>query len=125
MSDRWKHGLLGTDMDDGSYKPWRTCQQGSVLNVKLVPAAGSAEPIRFIPYLQPITIELHEETGQMALLCASTGHVIFIEGAGLEELAGHISERRIKSVHAFDSRKHDNQDAGAAIVTLISVDQSS
>ena len=55
--------------DDGSYRPYKTAQQGSIMNLKLEPHPSSGEPVRYIPYLQPITIELHEETHQLCLLC--------------------------------------------------------
>lgn len=97
------HEMFGIEAeDDGSYRAWRTCQQGGVSHFKIVPAPKSGEPVRLIPYLQPITIELHAESNQLALLCHSTGMVIFIEGTGLEALADQISERRVRSIHAYD-----------------------
>lgn len=88
--------------DDGSYRAWRPCQQGSVANLKLVPAKASGEPVRMIPYLQPITIEYHRETEQLALLCHSTGMTVFLEGRGLEELGDLIAEKRVKAIYVFD-----------------------
>jgi len=119
-------GLFGRDeQDDGSYHAWRTCQQGNVINFKIVPTFSTGEPVRQIPYLQPITIEHHRDTDQLCLLCHSTGMTIFLEGRGLEELGDLIAEKRIKAVHMFDPELHPQLENDAAIVTGITVEQSS
>ena len=111
MSDSWRGRNRSIfdpfEEDDGSYRPYRTAQQGSIMNLKLEPHPSSGEPVRYIPYLQPITIELHEETHQLCLLCHSSQMVVFIEGTGLAELAEQISEKRVKSIHAIDPDDYD------------------
>ena len=111
--------------DETTYQPWRTCQQGATMYFKLVPPEDSDEPERHIPYLQPITIEYHRQTGQLCLLCHSTGMKIFIEGRGLAELANQIAEKRVKSVHVFDAGKYYQPNNDTAVVTEIRVDESS
>ncbi len=113
---------LGTD-DDGTYRPWRTCQQGSTMYLKLVPTKGSGEKTWYIPYLQAISIELSEDKTQLCLLCHSTDMAIFIEGRGLDDLAQQISEKRVKSIHVFDPATHAPPDNDAAVVTKITVEQ--
>lgn len=110
--------------EDENYRAWRTCQQGSVMNFKLVPAMHTGEPVRQIPYLQPITIEHHRETGQLCLLCHNSGMVVFLEGRGLEELADLIAEKRIKTIVMYDPTQWPQSDNGAAVVTKITVEQS-
>ncbi|MBN9890562.1 hypothetical protein, partial [Salipiger abyssi] len=69
MSSRFReHFGFDVQEDDGRYRAWHTCQQGSAMNLKLVPALATGEPVRQIPYLQPITIEHHRETDQLCLL---------------------------------------------------------
>ncbi len=120
------HEMFGIEAeDDGSYRAWRTCQQGGVSHFKIVPAAKSGAPVRLVPYLQPITIELHAESNQLALLCHSTGMVIFIEGTGLEGLADQISERRVRSIHAYDYDKPANWQESEPYISNITVEQSS
>ena len=77
-----------------------------MMNLKLVPHSQSEEPVRFIPYLQPITIELHERTHQLCLLCHSSGEVVFIHGLGLADLAEQISEKRVRSIHEIEPPIH-------------------
>jgi hypothetical protein len=111
MSDSWRGRSRAVfdpfEEDDGSYRPYRTAQQGSIMNLKLEPHPSSGEPVRYIPYLQPITIELHEETHQLCLLCHSSQMVVFIEGTGLVDLADQIGEKRVKSIHAIDPDDYD------------------
>lgn len=116
-------GALGPE-DDGTYQAWQTCQQGSVMNLKIVPNRSTGEPVRHIPYLQPITIEHHRESDQLCLLCHSTGMKIFFEGRGLEELGDLISEKRIKVITMFDATIWQNPRNGEAVVTNISTDIS-
>lgn len=118
------HEIFGDAQDDGSYRAWRTVQQGSVSSFKLVPAKGVAEPVRHIPYLQPITIEHHPDTGQLCLMCHSTGMTVFLEGRGLDELASQIAEKRVKSIHVFDEGVHQPVGNETPIVTSIRVEQS-
>lgn len=120
----WDHydGMRETQ-DDGSYRAWRTCQQGSVMNFKLVPARSTGEPVRQIPYLQPITIEHHRETDQLCLLCHSTGMTVFLEGRGLDDLADLIAEKRIKVITMFDPAQWPKPDNEAPIVTKITAEQ--
>ena len=127
MSDRWSDrskGVFGDpfeSVDDEGYRPWRTAQQGSTMTLKLVPHPSSGEPVRYIPYLQPITIELHEATHQLCLLCHSSQMVVFIEGTGLAELADQISEKRVKSIHAIDPADYNQHIAsnGDFITSII------
>ncbi|MBN9890570.1 hypothetical protein, partial [Salipiger abyssi] len=95
------------------------------MNLKLVPALATGEPVRQIPYLQPITIEHHRETDQLCLLCHSTGMMVFLEGRGLEELADLIAEKRVKAIFMFDAALWPQPDNEAAVVSKISVEQSS
>jgi hypothetical protein len=126
MSGSFKDVFGLNDQDDETtYQPWRTCQQGATMYFKLVPPEDSDEPERHIPYLQPITIEYHRDTGQLCLLCHSTGMKIFIEGRGLAELANQIAEKRVKSVHVFDEDKYQPLGNDAAVVTGIGVEKSS
>jgi hypothetical protein len=113
---------FGFEQDDGSYKAWRHCQQGSVGHFMLEPMD---DVVHYIPYLQAITLELRPDGHELTVLCASTGHRVFIEGRGLDDLAPLLAERRIRSIHQFDAEKHGNQTSGAAIVTSIKVEQSS
>lgn len=123
MSGKRFQEVFGLDaQDDGSYHAWRTCQQGSVMNFKIVPALSTGEPVRQIPYLQPITIEHHRETDQLCLLCHSTGMTVFLEGRGLEELADLIAEKRVKTITMFDPTQWPEQGNETAVVTEISVE---
>ena len=90
---------------------------------KLVPPEDSDEPERHIPYLQPITIEYHRKTGQLCLLCHSTGMTVFLDGRGLAELAKQIAEKRVKSVHVFNPQKHDQKGNAEMVVTKISIEK--
>lgn len=126
MSNKLQHILGQVQYDDGSYRAWLTCQQGDTSNLKLVPASHTGEATRYIPYLQPITIEYSPDTGLLCLICHGTEMMVFLEGQGLEELADLIGEKRARSIHVYDPAKHtpppDNQ---AAVVTKIIVEQSS
>lgn len=109
---------------DATYRAWEQCQQGSVMNLKLVPAYATGEPVRQIPYLQPITIEHHRDTDQLCLMCHSTGMIVFLEGRGLEALADLIAEKRVKAINMFDDEQWPALDNEAAVVTAIRVEQS-
>ena len=122
MSDSfWEH--FG-DRDDGKYRAWRTVQQGSVASFQLVPAKGSGQPDRRIPYLQPISTEHYAESGQLCLMCHGTGMMIFFEGRGLDELDNQLAERRVKSIHVFDPAVHAPPENDAMVVTKITVENS-
>jgi len=123
MSDSYRHFFGQDDQDDGSYQAWRTCQQGHVINFKIVPTFSTGEPVRQIPYLQPITIEHHRDTDQLCLLCHSTGMTVFLEGRGLEGLGDLIAEKRIKAVYMFDPNLHPQPNNDAAVITNITVEQ--
>lgn len=123
MSGKRFQEVFGRDaQDDGSYRAWRTCQQGSVMNFKIVPAHDTGQPVRQIPYLQPITIEHHRDTDQLCLLCHSTGMSVFLEGRGLEELADLIAEKRVKVITMFDQTKWPEPENDAAVVKRIAVE---
>lgn len=133
MSDNafWKHYESRKDpfgehraQEDGTYHAWQSCQQGSVMGFKLVPARATGEPIRQIPYLQPITIEYHRDTDQLCLLCHSTGMTVFLEGRGLQGLADMIAEKRVKAVFMFDPELWPQPDNETAVVNKISVENS-
>ena len=124
MSDNFREAFGINDQDDDEYRAWRTCQQGATMYFKLVPLAGSGQPVRHIPYLQAITIEHHPESDQLCLLCHGTGMTVFIEGRGLAELANQIAEKRVKSIHVLDETAHRLSDNSEAIVTEIKVEQS-
>lgn len=124
MSGNFREVFGLDDQDDGTYRPWRTCQQGATMYLKLVPLDESGEPERYIPYLQPITIEHHPDTGQLCLLCHSTGMKVFIEGRGLAELADQIAEKRVKAVHVFDAVEHSKTSNSTAVVTKISIEKT-
>lgn len=125
-SNNFQRFLGGVAPDDGSYRAWLTCQQGDTSNLKLVPASQTGETTRYIPYLQPITIEYSPDTGLLCLICHGTAMMVFLEGRGLEQLADLIGEKRARSIHVYDPAKYaqppDNQ---AAVVTKITVEQSS
>lgn len=114
---------FGNDVDDGSYKAWRTCQQGSAMTFKLVPAEATGEPTWYIPYLQTITIKLHPQSSQLTLLCHGTDMTIFIEGSDLDELAEAISEKRVKSIHQFDQRQYGTVPNSQAMVMGIKIEE--
>lgn len=126
MSSRLRQLAGSVAPNDGSYRAWLTCQQGEASNLKIVPAASTSEKVRYIPYLQPITIEYSPDTGQLCLICHGTTMMIFLEGRGLEELADLIGEKRIRAIHVYDSAKYtpppDNQ---AAVVTRILIESKS
>lgn len=127
MSDSWQRRSWAAfepeDDEGGGYRAYRTCQQGSAMNLKLVPHPGSGEPVRYIPYLQPITIELNEETHQLCLLCHSSQMIVFIEGTGLAELAEQLSEKRVRSIHAIDPEDYDRSVASnQSFITMITVE---
>ena len=125
MSNKLQHILGQVQHDDGSYRAWLTCQQGDTSNLKLVPTSHTGEATRYIPYLQPITIEYSPDTGLLCLICHGTAMMVFLEGQGLEELADLIAERRVKSIHVFDAAAHPPPDNQAAVVTKVTVEQSS
>ena len=96
----------GDEAPDGAYLPWVQCQQGAVSTLKIVPAADRGQPVLYIPFLQPMTLELHPNAGQLALLCHSTGMTVFLEGNQLDTLADLIAERRVKEIHEWDVEKY-------------------
>lgn len=121
--DYWGFGKeFGRDENDGTYRAWRTVQQSSVTNFKLVPADSSDEPEWQVPYLQPITTRYDRKSGLLCVLCHSTGMTIFVEGRGLKELADQIAEKRVKSIHVFDPAKHGKPDNDADVVIKISIE---
>lgn len=122
MTGKFQDIFGSDDQDDGTYRAWRTCQQGTTMYLKLVPAASTGDPIRHIPYLQPITIEYRPETGQLCLLCHSTEMKVFLEGRGLEELGDQIAEKRIKSVYMLDLAVHLPLNNENAVITKITVE---
>ena len=125
MSNSFERFLGTVAPDDGSYRAWLTCQQGDTSNLKLVPTSHTGEATRYIPYLQPITIEYSPDTGLLCLICHGTAMMVFLEGRGLEELADLIAERRVKSIHVFDATTHPAPDNQAAVITKVTVEQSS
>ena len=126
MSDRFRSRFpFGEEKQEGIYRAWIDCQQGEAANLKLVPASGGTDPVRQIPYLQPITIEHHPQTGQLCLLCHSTGMTVFIEGQGLDYLADLIAEKRVRSIHVYDSETHQHEHNRNVMVHNITVEQSS
>ena len=124
MNDSFREVFGLDDQEDGSYHAWRTCQQGNVINFKLIPALSAGEPVRQIPYLQPITIEHHRDTDQLCLICHTTGMTIFLEGRGLEELGDLIAEKRIKTVYMFDPALHPQPDNNQPVVAKITVEDT-
>lgn len=126
MSGNFKDhfGLGDQDEDESIYRAWRTCQQGSTMYLKLVPAKGSDESTWYVPYLQAISIELDPNGGRLCLLCHTSSMSIFIEGTELEELAQQISEKRAKSVHVFAPSNHTHAEGVTSTVTKIIVDKS-
>ena len=76
MSSKIQQILGQVHQDDGSYRAWRTCQQGEAANLKLVPAPSSGDRVRYIPYLQPITIEYSPDTEQLCLICHGTQRMV-------------------------------------------------
>ena len=125
MSNSFERFLGTVAPDDGSYRAWLTCQQGDTSNLKLVPTSHTGEATRYIPYLQPITIEYSPDTGLLCLICHGTAMMVLLEGRGLEELADLIAERRVKSIHVFDATTHPAPDNQAAVITKVTVEQSS
>lgn len=123
MSGSFQEIFGRDDQDESSYRAWRTCQQGSTLYLKLVPTKGSGEPTFFVPYLQPISIELDQDGGTLCLLCHSSAMTIFIEGTELADLATQISEKRAKSVHVFSSSEHTRTEDQTATITKITVEK--
>lgn len=91
--------------------------------LKLMPSKNSGEPVRFIPYLQSISIEMTTEGDQLAVMCHTTDTQIFIEGRGLGELAAQISDKRVKSIHVFDSATYPEADDSRPTVTNIKVEK--
>ena len=122
-SNNFQRFLNTVAPDDGSYRAWLTCQQGEAASLKLVPIHGQGQPVRYIPYLQPMTIEYSPDTGLLCFICHSTRETVFLEGRGLEELADLIAERRVKSVHVFNAATQPAPDNQAAVITNITVEQ--
>ena len=125
MSNSFERFLGTVAPDDGSYRAWLKCQQGEAASLKLVPLPQQGQPVRYIPYLQPMTIEYSPDTGLLCFICHSTRETVFLEGRGLEELAELLAERRVKSIHVFDAATHPTPDNQAAVVSKITVEQSS
>lgn len=125
MNSRMRHLAGSLAPDDGSYRAWLTCQQGDSATLKIIPIAGKGQPVRYIPYLQPMSVEYSPDTGLLCFICHSTSETVFLEGRGLEELAELIAERRVKSIHVFDAAKSPVPDNQAAVVTKITIEQSS
>ena len=107
--------------DDEGYAPWRGNTKSMVRDLKLCPSPEEGEPVRFIPYMQAITLELSPDGMQLALLCHTSGHVIFMTGRGLADLADLISAKRVQSVHVW----HGPRDGPVpdAVVTAIRVER--
>lgn len=93
------------------------------MHLRLIPIKGSGEPIRFIPYLQSISVELTTDCDQLAVMCHVTDMLIFIEGRGLGELAAQISNKRVKSIHVFDPAAYPEADDTKPVVTKITVEK--
>lgn len=125
MSNRIQSILGGAAPEDGSYRAWLTCQQGDAASLKLVPLPRGGQTVRYVPYLQPMTIEYSPDTGLLCFICHSTGETVFLEGRGLEELADLLAERRVKSIHVFDATAHPQPDNQTAVITQITIEQSS
>lgn len=115
--------VQGKTDDDEKYLAFRTSSRpGSIMTLKLVPAEAT-QAVVYIPYLQPITIELHPTTGQICLLCHSSHSVIFIEGDHLDQIAEAISEKRVMSVHVYDEKLHGILEESTAIVRKITFEK--
>ncbi len=125
MNSNFQRFLGSVAPEDGSYRAWLTCQQGEVANLKLIPLPRSGQTVRYVPYLQPMTIEYSPDTGLLCFICHSTGETVFLEGRGLEELADLLAERRVKSIHVFDAAAHPQPDNQTAVITQITIEQSS
>jgi len=135
MSDEfWRHydnrrgGYLSNDdTDENAYQPWVTSsyKSGKPDKLLLVPARHVSPETWRIPYLQVILQKLNRDTGQLCLMFPTSGMKVFIEGRGLEQLDELIELRSVKSVHMFDEAIHHPVGNDAAIVTKITVEQSS
>ena len=120
----WRRDLLGDPEDDGRYQAYRTSLHDSLMSFKLVPSAASGEPVRYIPYLQPITIELDEASHQLCLLCHSSQMIVFIQGSGLADLAEALSEKQVKSIHEIEPGEYDRlARANEPMITEIRVEK--
>lgn len=101
--------IVGDEAPHGEgYQPWITGAAGFARDLKFVPARGVGELVRFVPYMQAITLELNEAETQLCLMCHTSGQIIFIEGRGLGELAEQISAKRVNAIHVW------SEDAGPA-----------
>ena len=124
-SNNFQRFLDSVAPEDGSYRAWLKCQQGDTSNLKLVPASHTGEATRYVPYLQPITIEYSPDTGLLCLICHGTAMMVFLEGRRLEELADLIAERRVKSIHVYDPATHTTPpENDVPVITKITVEQS-
>jgi hypothetical protein len=126
MSDKaWgeRVGLAPAAANDAeTYEAWKASKTGLTRDVKFVPAAGSGESIRYVPYLQSISLELNDTATELAVMCHSSGELIFIEGAGLDAVADVISEKKATSLHvwsATDGAKPETVITSAAFNTSL------
>ena len=111
MSDKaWgeRVGLAPSVADDTEgepegYRAWKAGKTGLTRDLKIVPAAGSGGSTRYVPYLQTISLELNDTATELAVMCHSSGELIFIEGVGLDDVAEVISEKKAKSLHVWSA----------------------
>lgn len=129
MSTDWMAEYTGigkTEEDDGTYQAWRAGGRTDpeiAMSLKLVPAAHTGLPIVHLSYMQCLTIEEHQASNQLCLLCHSSHHVVFLEGEKLGDIAEAISKKQAHSVHQYDPAKHGNLETGAAVVREMKVER--
>jgi len=59
--------------------------------------------MRYVPYLQSISLELNDTATELAVMCHSSDELIFIKGAGLDAVAEVISEKKATSLHVWSA----------------------
>lgn len=129
MTDKGWSASLGADPFDSdaggnedAYAACRTSSRGWVRDLKVVPMRGSGEPVRFVPYIQSISIELKADETQICLMCHTSGQLIFITGQALGDVAEQISAKRAQSLHVFDETSDGT--APKVVITSVTFDRS-
>lgn len=123
MSDSYERRYTAPSPETFGYQPWERCSPGKEAHFRLIPTVASGEKAVFIPYLQAISMEIDRGATQLGLICPSSGHVIFIEGRGLNELANLLSAREVRAIHVHDPKEDDAIAGNKPVVTSIRVER--
>ena len=122
----WEHyrnkGVYDDPDNESQYRAWVTCSPGDFAGFDLIPVLDDTDqPEQDFSYMQIISCLYHRQGGQLSIMCYGMGYSIYLEGTRLRELKRAISERRVRSIHAFDTTRHSPPEEGAPIITKMEI----